>query len=418
MRIGRNKTGAAGHIKRNTQGTSNEISFSVLDSMKGPDNEDDGASPLGRISLFTLGPKRPSSTPSKDPSLPEKYTTSAHAAPTRPSWEFTDTEVKARRSRRKRSRRLVVGIIAIVCIIGLGFGATIGISRYQQMQERAQSLTAQIADAKEQVQVAEGFMQLVETSFATPLADLDPTALNTQLDDWSQRQNSIATKLRATKTSIERIQEMSSGAELERANNAIGMINAIIKAMEAGHEALTEVAQAADSYAQAEAFLSHAMEGDSLAREAVSRDLTDDATAQEAISTSNAAIDEFVAARAAVESVQTSAADLIQRSGAFDQSAADMLEPFVDYANLRTEAQGFAIKADEGYLNLSSQQMTEANSQYNATEEKAANLIAEQRGAYPTDIVQQAYDAVIPTSESVLSWQTEHARVQQLYAEL
>ena len=98
-----------GHIKRNTQGTSNEISFSVLDAKKAAhaDTDEDAGSPLGRISLFTLGKKRPSGTPSKDPTLPGKFTQRAHAAPSRPSWEFSGTEVEDRKVRRKRNRRLL-----------------------------------------------------------------------------------------------------------------------------------------------------------------------------------------------------------------------------------------------------------------------------------------------------------------------
>lgn len=67
------KISHAAHIKTNTAGTSNEISFSVLDAAKrAQDGESQGASVpelpgLGVISLFTLGRgKKPRSTPAKE----------------------------------------------------------------------------------------------------------------------------------------------------------------------------------------------------------------------------------------------------------------------------------------------------------------------------------------------------------------
>lgn len=416
MRIGRNKTGAAGHIKRNTQGTSNEISFSVLDSMKGPDEEDDGTSPLGRISLFTLGPKRPAGTPSKEPSLPG-ITQSAHGSGSRSkssaSWKPADSEVKARRKHRKRNRRVAIAFVAVLCLIGLVFAGIIGMGRFQQMQQRSQDLNAQIEDVRQQYSVAEPFLTLVESTLQTPLADIDANALDGQLTEWESRQQSIATKMRTAKTSLERLEEQLNGRDLERANSAIAAVNATTNAMEAGRSALTEVANAARAYAQAETFMENAMAGDSDAREAAAIPLTDETSANAAIERSNAAIADFAAAREAVQAVTANAGAFIEASGAFDQSAADLMEPFEDYANLRIQAQEFAIQADEGYLNQSSQQIAEANASYNALEQQAAEAIAALRGSYPADILGRAYEAAMPENEHVTSWQTEWARAQQ-----
>ena len=64
----------AAHIKRHTRGTSNEISFSVLDAAKNAlEGDDDGLKHRpGRISLFTLPGKRkkPAPTPTKERGLP------------------------------------------------------------------------------------------------------------------------------------------------------------------------------------------------------------------------------------------------------------------------------------------------------------------------------------------------------------
>ena len=64
------KVAKAAHIKRNTEGTSNEISFSVLDAAKNSLDGEGSSSPFGTISLFTLpGKKKHISTPSKDEGL-------------------------------------------------------------------------------------------------------------------------------------------------------------------------------------------------------------------------------------------------------------------------------------------------------------------------------------------------------------
>ncbi len=409
-----------GHIKRNTQGTSNEISFSVLDAKKAAhaDTDEDTGSPLGRISLFTLGKKRPSGTPSKDPSLPGKYTQRAPAAPSRPSWEFSGSEVEDRKLRRKRNRRLLTALMIIVVLIAAGFAATVGIARYQQMQERANSLTAQIEDIRQQFPAAEPFLSLVETTLTAPLPDIDAAALIEELNGFDQRQQSISTKLRAAKTAVEHIEGMSSGAEKERANNAIGAINALMKAFDAGKDILEDAISAARIYDQAESFLTDTMEGDSLAREAAATDLVDAAAAEAAIQKSDEAIAKFVQARDALRAVQNEGSWLIDSSEAFEQSANDLLKPFEDYATLRITAQEHAKETDEARINLASQAMVEANAQYNAAEEEAAQLIAGKRDQYPTDIVRKAYETTLQKNETVASWQSEYAKTTSLLDQL
>ena len=71
------KLGRAAHIKRHTVGTSNEISFSVLDAAKneleGDVGKDAAARPsrFGHVSLFTLPLRRKKSiaTPTKERGL-------------------------------------------------------------------------------------------------------------------------------------------------------------------------------------------------------------------------------------------------------------------------------------------------------------------------------------------------------------
>lgn len=73
MRRRSDKLSHAAHVKRSTRGTSNEISFSVLDAARnaldeGKEKPTEQAKRFGRIHLFTLpiGRRRPPSTPVKD----------------------------------------------------------------------------------------------------------------------------------------------------------------------------------------------------------------------------------------------------------------------------------------------------------------------------------------------------------------
>ena len=67
------KLNHAAHVKKSTRGTSNELSFSVLDAARnalddGKDPSSDQARGFGRIRLFTLpiGRRKPPATPKKD----------------------------------------------------------------------------------------------------------------------------------------------------------------------------------------------------------------------------------------------------------------------------------------------------------------------------------------------------------------
>ncbi len=415
MRKGKARSGA-GHIKQNTQGTSNEISFSVLDAKNAAHASEDAdqRSPLGRISLFTLGAKRPSGTPSKDPFIPEQYTRAAGGAPSRPSWEFSEQEVRQHRAQRRRRKTFAISIIVVICLIGAAFAGTIAFGRYQQMQERARSLSAQLEDISAQVTAAEPLFQLIDRSLATPLPEVNRQEVDDALAAWDKRQQSIMTKLRASKTTVEQIMQESHGAQQEEGNEALAAINAMQKALDAGKATLQEVSSAANAYEQAKGFVDHAMQGDSDARAAASLELSNDDAANQAITLSDQAQGEFVASRDAIDQIEKTYGDTINASQQFDVPTAELLKPFRDYCNLRIDAQSFAKEADQGYLDRSSQRISEANASYNADEEEAASLIASLRDQYPTAIVQRAYEATIGQSEAAAAWRSEYARTKQL----
>lgn len=98
--------GASVHIKKNTAGTSNEISLSVLDGLKSQaDSELGEADPkvkLGDLSLFTVSSKKDRRLPAKDEKLPALP---APAAPSASSEKKPPAKKKARPSERPASSR-------------------------------------------------------------------------------------------------------------------------------------------------------------------------------------------------------------------------------------------------------------------------------------------------------------------------
>lgn len=99
--------GASVHIKKNTAGTSNEISLSVLDGLKSQaDSELGEADPkvkLGDLSLFTVSSKKDRRLPAKDEKLPALP---APAASSASSEKKPPAKKKARPSERPASSRL------------------------------------------------------------------------------------------------------------------------------------------------------------------------------------------------------------------------------------------------------------------------------------------------------------------------
>ena len=140
----------AAHIKKHTRGTSNEISFSVLDAAKnaldGDANDKQKHAPFsGRISLFTLPGRRkkPAGTPTKERGLPlstgdfvsvedsgpvpklntmSPPRTSAPAAssstaivPAKPK-RSPEEEIARRKARRRLSKVLAISVVVVVTI--------------------------------------------------------------------------------------------------------------------------------------------------------------------------------------------------------------------------------------------------------------------------------------------------------------
>ena len=167
------KVAKAAHIKRNTEGTSNEISFSVLDAAKNSLDGEGGSSPFGTISLFTLpGKKKHISTPSKDEGLAltqREASRSAARAQSRSERRQRrleqkrasgvareshsareprsfDAEVASRKRARKRGRLIVSSVLTVVLLSVAGGLTWWGFGTYQDQQTYKGVLSSAVSE--------------------------------------------------------------------------------------------------------------------------------------------------------------------------------------------------------------------------------------------------------------------------------
>lgn len=167
--------GASVHIKKNTAGTSNEISLSVLDGLKSrADSELGEADPkvkLGDLSLFTVSSKKERRLSAKDEKLPalpaasssaqEKKasakkkarpaergaSTERPAAGARTAWAKKPTrdqrnreralrdpekEIKRRKKNRRVRRAAAIAVASLCCCVGIGAGVLFAANVYEQ----------------------------------------------------------------------------------------------------------------------------------------------------------------------------------------------------------------------------------------------------------------------------------------------
>lgn len=433
MAFGRKKKQSGlGHIKENTFGSSNEISFSVLDAKKNSAEEDSDSkagegSPLGRISLFTLGRgKKPSSTPAKDqlittPSMGEssasgksgvgkltptgKIDTSRvnqklDGAPT-PKWEYSQQEVSQRKAKRKKAKRSAIAVGVLIALVCVGIGGYFAVRAIQHQMDFIGQLDEQISVVKSQLQELEPFVQNINDISSKPLDQLDPSSISQSYDSQKKMLQNVQSKLRSAKSDIERLQEhLVSPADKERSNQTIQSINAQLNMIEIGQQTISWYLPFGNSYIEAELFMSKLVEGDGFAREAAS--LANESTSQkfqESIEKSNQAISAFEEAIVAAANVRE---DLNLES----------VQVYIDYVDLRINAQRSAITADQAYLGVNSAQLISANDDYNQKETQAAEMVAGFDGRYPADLVSDAFAASRSSNSDIASWTAEYARAK------
>lgn len=414
----------AAHIKKHTRGTSNEISFSVLDAAKNAldgDGNDKQKHGPGRIALFTLPGrhKKPAPTPTKERGLPlstgdfvsvdDSASTSKMGAlppaarptsqteksspaplavvPAKPK-RSPEEEIARRKARRRLSKWLAVAVIVVVSIGLLGAG---GMYLYRDYQSQ-QGHVAVLDDALSLVKEADETIQQLDEVVTDPFAEGSEeqrTAIQAQLEAVEQKLQDADEKARAVSL------ELNGAREKEAANQAVAGIAARFTLVEQGQLLMNAATEAQSAAEGVDAAWKTVLEGDDLARQAAQ--LVTETTAENveaSKSKTNEALAAFDEAYAAFLDVQATypQADLTQ---------------FVDYIAKRQESLGYAIASDDAILAKNKEEATAQNNAYNIADAEAATL-AKALPDDPSSIVDEAFEDA--TSDVAKAYST--ARLQ------
>lgn len=414
----------AAHIKKHTRGTSNEISFSVLDAAKNAldgDGNDKQKHGPGRIALFTLPGrhKKPAPTPTKERGLPlstgdfvsvdDSASTSKMGAlpsaarptsqteksspaplavvPSKPK-RSPEEEIARRKARRRLSKWLAVAVIVVVSIGLLGAG---GMYLYRDYQSQ-QGHVAVLDDALSLVKEADETIQQLDEVVTDPFAEGSEeqrTAIQAQLEAVEQKLQDADEKARAVSL------ELNGAREKEAANQAVAGIAARFTLVEQGQLLMNAATEAQSAAEGVDAAWKTVLEGDDLARQAAQ--LVTETTAENveaSKSKTNEALAAFDEAHAAFLDVQATypQADLTQ---------------FVDYIAKRQESLGYAIASDDAILAKNKEEATAQNNAYNIADAEAATL-AKALPDDPSSIVDEAFEDA--TSDVAKAYST--ARLQ------
>lgn len=413
--------GDVGHIRLGTQGTSNEISFSVLHAKSNEAAHDQGA-------------------------------------PARPLWELPQEELRERRTKRRRGRRLMVAglTLAIVGLLAVvGTFVVMNVQRQLDQVANTRWLLQQVVDECDHLQpLNEAVSQaLVQTIGSVPAEQVDES-YNTANAQSSAR----ADQLRQLKEQLESAQQrLQLPADKEAANQGIQAVNAQLNLLDMSGDDMAFALPAHQAFADAQRSMADILHADELAREAteIMADMNADTAAQskarseECRAALQQAREALLAAQQEVLALAEGAEESSGQSadGAAAPAAADGGEPaadapeanhdaeassapdaasssetaapnaasapdatiarYLEYVDLRIEAQNAAIASMQAYLDRDKATLQQANDTYNQLESQAAQLIAD-HAFTPADDVAAAFNAARITRAD--QWSAELAR--------
>ncbi len=405
-----NKIAKAAHIKRNTEGTSNEISFSVLDAAKNRLDGDDGnrSNPLGLVPLFTLrGKKKSVSTPSKDEGLAltqrvERSSGSSSlrakrrgkrreersrraASENSASRVSTADLVAARKARRKRSKFLAIASIALAACVAmgsLGWWAYCDLSAQQQSKMGLQSAFETLQPIDSELEEIDGYMTRIDGDGAMAISLDDVEAFSRKLGtDETQVEEGLASASDAARTALEQKEGPSTAQVLEQSDAAI---EARSRMFQSGKNVVDQLKITLQAKEKATSAWQQLLAGDAAAREAAS--LVANATEEnltasteksnEAVELFNASLESFLDASLLCPKVDFS--------------------NYVSYVNKRVEAQGYAVASNNALASKDTAAATEQNDLYTRADEEATALVEK----LPSSPIELLSDVFEDTTES------------------
>lgn len=418
------KLNHAAHVKKSTRGTSNELSFSVLDAARnalddGKDPSSDQARGFGRIRLFTLptGRRKPPATPKKDelaalmggsspvpssvsstPSLvkpveSDKPSSEAPAVPLpqaepkapkpaqpspsrferapRSTGRTSEEEIAWRKARRRKGK-ILAGILGAVIIVAL---AGAGLLYLYQDNVRYQQNTQLLQESADALTSTDEFLLALDDALQDPLGDQAETFFNDRLGDLASIDSSLQL---AESKADEAMHGLRETVEREAADALMATSAARQTLVDQGWKILEDSVGMKSLYERVGEAWQQTGEADSLAREAAQ--LAGE-NSQEAITRSTELSNE---ASSLFSDVRATMEVLAQEDAEVDLSAQ------IAYLDKRIEALGYAVASNDALLARDTAAAVEQNDAYNAADKEAASLAA----ALPIDPGQPVLDAL------------------------
>ena len=328
------------HVKRRTAGSSNELSFDVLEH-----KSDEANSKAARSSKLPKAPK---------PSQGSYTGVGIGGSSTLTGKEEVEKRKKARRAHRIRIR--VVTVVAVAALIAVG--VYVGL----QYRDTQVDITARTHALVDRLKGVDETLMKVDALMVDPL-DFDQADARTQVEaDFTK-----------TTTELNRISvDAQSLLDLPLDETTAVAVGQISRAAQARADMLKAAQQSFRLAQEAQTQVSHAnavwgdvLNEDQLAREAVSasnKAKTPEAT-NEALSKTRDALDGF----------KGDLSELEELSAKFDVG----LSAQESYLQKKIEALEYAIAVDEALLSGNREAATSANDSYNDADQEAVELAAD-----------------------------------------
>ena len=347
------------HIKQRTAGSSNELSFDVLDHRR---SEADGKS--ARVSRM---PKIPSFAQGSYHGVAGTSALSGQA------------EVKKRKKVRHfhRLRFQIVCVVAVVALVAAAVYAGL------QLQEQHAGFSGRVGGLVSRLAETDGTLVEIDALMADPLDEAQAERRAKALDAMPQASTEL------NRISVD-AQALASAALNEKDELAVSQVNDAARyrasMLAAASRAFGEANEMRNQVARANEIWNDVLNADQLAREAGA--IANKASTQEA---TQQALDETREAR---DSFVNDLADLQSMSSQFGVDFSEQER----YLNKRIESLDYAVETGEALLAGNREAATAANEAYNAADVEAARL-AEALPLSMTELVQNCFEQDIATCQ-------------------
>ena len=326
----------------------------------------------------------------------------ASARPAASSWETPVEEVARRKAVRMRGKRLMVaaGVLGAAILIAVGVNFVYGSYQHaQEMRSGLAGLIQSIDEPDEVVLALDERIQSIEGGTLEQIAAGEDSEATATEAPTARQLDEAKTQLEEIKASIEALQSsIADASDVETSNRALIAINARLNMIEAGNSILSTTTDLLQAYEKAQEGWNLLIEGDSLTRDAatlIAETSPENTLASSEISTE--AITTFSQARESLSAAYNLCPDV-------DLSA------FLDYIDLRIDAQEQALASNQAYLERSKERASEANEAYNNLEAEAASLVRNQKSD-PISLFEKYFEQAI--ASNVATYDTERARASE-----